>query len=311
MTAGEFQAISVAQFAGLVGVDTNEIPSEIADAVQTRPLLYRRLSVPERDTVLYRLLEQLLSPEISSVGKHRQEIWEQGWGETLAEFVDAGYEVGKLIPKYTRPGEAIRFDGDYAQPRDSDFEVRLSRYQRQMLFDKYFRDCGCVYEFGCGTGLNLVYLSETLPKANIVGLDWVQSSCKLVEAIGRRYPRVGFRNFNFFEIEPFSLGAASGVCTITALEQVGGEFGPFLEFLVNARPQVVVHIEPIEEMYDTTTLFGYIGRAYHRKRRYLSGFLGELERLESAGRIRIVRRHHTGFGIQRHDPFSLVAWHPI
>lgn len=311
MRASEFEAISVGQLAGLVGVHVDEILAVIAEALSSKPLLYRRLSVPERDTVLRRLLEQLLSPDLSEVGKHRQEIWEQGWSETLAEFVDAGYDVGKLIPKYTRLGEAIRFEGDYARPRESDFEVRLSRYQRQVLFQKYFKECGCVYEFGCGTGLNLVYLSETLPQASVVGLDWVQSSRKLVEAIAQRHSQVSFREFNFFDFEPFSLGMGSGVCTVTALEQVGDEFKSFLQFLIDARPEVVLHMEPIEEMYDTSSLFGYVGLAYHRKRRYLSGFLRELNRLESAGQIRIVQKHHTGFGIQRHDPFSLIVWRPI
>lgn len=311
MKPDEFKTVSVTQFAGLVGADTGEIPAVIAEALQSRPLLYRRLANPERDTVLQRLLEQLLSPDLSAVGKHRQEVWEQGWGETLGEFVGADYDVGKLIPKYTQLGDAIRFEGDYAQPRDTDFEVRLSKYQRQALFQKHFSQCACVYEFGCGTGLNLVYLSETLPRARVVGLDWVQSSRKLVEAIAHRHPRVGFRHFDFFEFERFSLGEGSGVCTVTALEQVGDQFTPFLEFLIDARPQVVVHIEPIEEMYDTGSLFGYIGRAYHRKRRYLSGFLRKLEGLEAAGRIRILQKHHTGFGIQRHDPFSLIAWRPV
>jgi len=311
MKTGQFQAVSLAQFAGMVGVGVGEIPTSIAEALRSEPLLYRRLATPERDTVLQQLLEQLLSPELPPVGKHRQVVWEQGWSETLDEFVAAGYDVGKLIPKYTRLGEAIRFGGDYAQPRDADFEVRLSRYQRQVLFQKYFRDCANVYEFGCGTGLNLVYLAKTLPKARVVGLDWVHSSRKLVEAIARRHPSVDFRHFDFFSVEPFGLGAASGACTVTALEQVGEDFKPFLEFLIEARPQIVLHIEPVEEMYDAGNLFGYIGRAYHRKRRYLSGFLGELERLESAGRIRILQKHQTGFGIQRHDPFSLIAWRPI
>jgi hypothetical protein len=139
----------------------------------------------------------------------------------------------------------------------------------------------------------------------------VDSSRKLIETITLRNPTVSFRLFNFFDLVPFDLGAESGVCTVTALEQVGEEFKPFLDFLINARPRIVVHIEPIEDMYDTKDLFGYIGHAYHRKRHYLSGFMQELSRLETAGRIRILQRHHTGFGIQRHDPFSLIAWQPV
>jgi SAM-dependent methyltransferase len=311
MTVGDFQAVSLDQLARLIGVESREMPVAIVDALRSQPLFYRRLGTAERDAVLLRLLEQLLSPDLSPVGKHRQEVWDRGWKETLDDFVGSGYEVGRLIPKYTRLGEAIRFDGDYAQPRDSDFEVRLSKYQRQTLFHKYFADCERAYEFGCGTGLNLVYLSEVLPRIRVVGLDWVDSSRKLIEAIAIRHPNVTFRLFNFFDFVPFDLGPQSGVCTVTALEQVGEECKSFLEFLINARPRIVVHIEPIEDMYDSKNFFGYIGQAYHRKRRYLSGFMQELERLEATGRIRILQKHHTGFGIQRHDPFSLIAWRPV
>lgn len=297
-------------FARLIGVAEPELPNFVRDALLSNPLRYRRLAQQERDAVLRELLEQILSPSMSEVGPHRQEVWERGWGEALAAFVGSGHDVAHLVPRYTRRGEAIRFDGDYAQPSDQDFEVRLSRHQRQTLFARFFRQCARVYEFGCGTGLNLVYLAEVLPGTPLIGLDWVEPSRRLVEAIAARSPQVSYRPFDFFAVAPFDLGAGSGVCTITALEQAGADFGPFLDFLVAARPKVALHLEPLAEFYGAD-LFGSIGHAYHRRRRYLDGFLTRLEQLAAEGRIEILFRHHTGFGIQRHDPFSAVAWRPL
>lgn len=304
------ERVTPALFARLIGVAEPELPAFVREALLSSPLRYRRLAPAERDAVLRDLREQIDSPSIAEVGPHRQEVWERGWGEALAGFVGSGHDAAHLVPRYTRRGEAIRFDGDYAQPDGEDFEVRLSRHQRQTLFGRFFAGCARVYEFGCGTGLNLVYLSEVLPGTPLVGLDWVDASRRLVEAIAARLPQVSYRPFDFFRVAPFELGEGSGVCTVTALEQAGADFGPFLDFLLAARPRVALHIEPLAEFYGADP-FGVIGSAYHRKRRYLDGFLTRLERLAAQGRVEILFRHPTGFGIQRHDPFSAVAWRPL
>ena len=42
----------------------------------------------------------------------------------------------------------------------------------------------------------------------------------------------------------------SGVFTFGALEQLGGKFEKFFNYLIKNRPKIVIHTEPCIELYD-------------------------------------------------------------
>lgn len=54
----------------------------------------------------------------------------------------------------------------------------------------------------------------------------------------------------------------SAVFTIGAMEQLGREFEPFLQFLLQKRPAVCINVETLYELYDQDDLFDYVAAAY-------------------------------------------------
>jgi len=147
-----------------------------------------------------------------------------------------------------------------------------------------------VSEFGCGSGQNLKGL-----KGKLHGYDWAESAVKRVRAMGIHAER-----FDMFNPSPIDL--KGGVLTVHALEQLGDKFGPFLQFLMDKKPEICVHIEPIEELYEDN-LLDNLALSYHKKRGYLSGFLKALK-----GKTIEVERTYVGSLF--HEAYSVVVWRP-
>lgn len=93
------------------------------------------------------------------------------------------------------------------------------------------------------------------------------------------------------------------VVTFHALEQLGKNFRPFLNFLLEAKPKVIIHVEPLIELYEDN-LLDYLAVQYHRKRGYLEGYLEAV--INSGAEILELKRNH--FGSLYHDAYSVLVW---
>ena len=109
----------------------------------------------------------------------------------------------------------------------------------------------------------------------------------------------------------FEFGPGTAVLTVGALEQIGSNYGQFLDYLLSQNPTIVVHHEPIEDFYGKDNLVDYLGLLWHRRRNYLSGYMPALRKLEQAGRIKILDSKHLAIGDPFHDSASRIVWQPI
>jgi hypothetical protein len=107
------------------------------------------------------------------------------------------------------------------------------------------------------------------------------------------------------------IDAGTAVLTVHALEQLSTGWRPFLDYLLARRPGLCLHVEPLLELYDEHHPLDALASRYHRKRRYLEGFLPAVEALEAEGRAEILARRRTSFGGLHHESFSLLAWRPL
>jgi hypothetical protein len=305
--------ITRAELAGLFGTSEGEL-TDLCDAeIRRTDLRYRRLESAERDQIILDVLRTIFSEELPKAGKERQPAWERGWRENLDEFVESGFDTEKLIPKYFKKNVPVRLGDDYVLPLLPDFVFSYADIFRTWLFRKYFCDARTVCEFGCGPAYHQVKLAELFPDKPLVGLDWAPASQEIIEHLAQQlHLNVTGVRFNFFTpAQSFTVPVGSGVLTYGALEQLGSQFGPLLEYLLAARPSICVHVEGISEFYDPNNLVSFLALQYHRKRNYLNGFATALEGLQREGRIEIVGRHHHRFGNKFDDSFSYVIWRPI
>ena len=304
--------IAPKELAALFGGNEDEVLEWCGSALTAADLSYRRLTALERDLVVLNLLKGMDAAAFPRSGENRRNDWELGWSENLAIFKSSGFNLCSLVPKYIKSNHHIRLRGDWALPNDPHFSLTYLCLFRAWLVNKYLAGYPVVCEFGCGPGGHLAYMAQALPGTRLIGFDWAESSIQIIAEMRQAFgwPVEGQR-FNFFcPDQDKDIERGSAVLTFGALEQVGCQFIPFIDWLLRQKPSICVHVEGIEELYDASYLFDWLALSYHRKRGYLTGFLPYLRKLELQGRIVIdvVHRHHLGCG--HDDTYSTIVWRP-
>jgi len=300
--------VTASDFAALFGVPA--LPPPCAELAAQPDFRYEIPAGAAREKILAQVAAHVDSDKPTRVGEHRAEIWESCWSDNLQKFVDAGYDAEKLVPDFIKPGQPIRLNQQYVVPASARFELDFFAVCRAFLFERFFRDVQSVYEFGCGSGFNLLALARQQPGKRLCGLDWSRSSNETLNLVGKKLGvDITGRHFDFFNPDPgLELGPRAGVLTMCALEQVGPRHGPFLDFLLAKKPSICVNMEPMLELYDPANAVDALAIRFHRKRGYLEGFLPALHKLAAAGRIEVLEQKRFRFGSLYHECYSYVAW---
>jgi len=152
------------------------------------------------------------------------------------------------------------------------------------------------------------------PRASLWGLDWANTSQRIVECIAQQGidHNIHAHRFDYFGPDKsFCLERDSAVYTVASLEQVGAKWTKFIEYILENRPRICIHVEPIAELLDPGRLIDYLSIEYFKKRNYLKDFLSGLRLLEREGKIRIHRAQRTHIGSLFIEGYSVIVWSPI
>ena len=276
-------------------------------------LRYEEISDQERDSYILEVVEALNHNYLSAVGVHRLPEWEAGWAENLEAFKRTR-NPESLVPGYHGKHRLLHWKQCIIRPLVPHFDYLIHCILVDWAVETYLSHVDAFYEFGCGPAYHLLRARRYNPKARLVGLDWAkasQSTISAIVALGIETNLEG-RNFNLYDPD-YSLNFApnSGILTVAALEQVGERFEPFLQFLLQKKPAICVHLEPIDELMNQKHLIDRLSVLYCRKRNYLNGFLTRLRQLQDQGKVNIYREQRTYTGSFFIEGHSLVVWSPL
>lgn len=284
----------------------------VKEKIKKFNFLARKVSAQDRDKILLKIMKALLDPQPIKAGKHRQDQWEKGWAENLESYIK--HVEGSIIPRYFGKHDVIRWKQQFLNPISANFEYNMLAIIQYWLFDKYLRSSNSIYEFGCGTGHNLLRVREVNTSASLWGLDWVRSSQEIIQKmrLEKSDPKLFTQNFDFFNPDAnFKLNKKSAIYTVAALEQIGNKFQPFICYLLENKPEICIHIEPIAELLDPNNLVDYLSIQYFKKRDYLNGYLSKLQELETKGKIKIHLAQRSFIGSLYIEGYSIIVWSPI
>jgi hypothetical protein len=243
-------------------------------------------------------------------GPEYQELWEKGWQENLDAFISSG-ELRDLIPKFVRKKELIRFNGKWISPVNAEFETNFVMVLRDAIFRQNFDESSSIWEFGSGTGLNLVHLSKIFPDKKLFGCDWAIPSVQILVELNKKL-NLDIQGFQFDLFNPNreflgKISENSGLFTIGTMEQLGQNYQAILDFILASNFKRIVHIETNYELYDENNFLDYLAKKYIVKRNWLRGYFSALRGLEKNGKIRIIQERKT-FGSFYHDGYSVTVW---
>jgi hypothetical protein len=305
-----FRSINANDFARAFGTTESEVTAFCGDLIQKLDFRYSICPQESREKIFLDVITRYDKGELSISGAHRKPDWEKGWKEILLKFQNSNYDLETLIPKDVHGDRPMRFNGEYIVSESGTFETDFTTVFRNWLYRKYFREYDNVFEFGCGTGHNLVLIARMFPDKRYSGMDWVAESQQILEAIAAKYGwQIKGFPFDFFHPDDnIKIPANSIVYTSAALEQLGSNHTAFVNYLLAKKPSLCVNVEPIAEYYDPDRLFDYVALKYHQRRNYLNGFLTHLQSLEKENKIKIIATKRLGFGSLYHEAYNYIVW---
>ena len=273
---------------------------------------YRELSEVETEELL-QAIDSKIDQGFSAVGSHRADIWESAWADVMNSFLSSGMNPKALIPNFISSFDYLRYNGKYIKPEVKGFELFFFEVFRDWLFSEYASECDTVYEFGSGSGFNLVNLASKFPEKELVGFDWSESAVQILNEYRRRTGlNVRGSRFDFFNPDlKLDIPENTLVMTFCSFEQIGTSFNPMIEFLLTKRPRLVIQMEPTLEFYNSSVRFDQIAIKYHNSRGYLSGYHTRLLELAGESRINYIRSKRLNFGSAYNECYSLHIWEPL
>ncbi len=270
---------------------------------------YRVLLGKEKDDAILKAIK-FIENDTQRVGvPSRVEVWEKGWKENLDLF-RANHSLNDIVPKYFRPGQILRFNSQFIAPKDPNFQLNFVKLFQLWFFQKYMSQCSSIYEFGCGTGLHLVTLANLFPDKELFGLDFIESSVHLVNEIAKHYSyRLSASNFDMSIPDiNYKIKANSVVFTCGSIEQLSGNFVDFIDYLIDNKPVMCCHIEPMTELLDDDNIVDYLATILQKKRQYAFGLLPHMYQLEKEGIIDILSLKRLSFGDEKMEQYNYIIW---
>ena len=285
-----------------------EIDNSLKQTINGFNLEYRELSAEERDGYILHVINVLTS-DITKSGEHRINEWEKGWDENLINFKNSK-NIEELIPKYHGKNRIVRWMQQPVMPITKNFDYKIHISIIDSVLRHYLNDIKNVFEFGCGPAYHLIRLNEYNNNFNLHGSDWTVSSQNIINQINDVLnTNIKPFNFNFFKPDyNVDIPENSAIYTVAALEQIGENFKDFVDFLLEKKPEICIHFEPIDELLDENNLIDTLSIKYFRKRNYLNGFLPYLEQLEKENKIEILNKQRIFSGSYFIEGHSLIVW---
>jgi hypothetical protein len=285
-----------------------EINDSLKQTINEFNLEYRELSAEERDAYILHVINVLTS-DITKSGEHRINEWENGWDENLINFKNSK-NIEDLIPKYHGKNRIVRWMQQPVMPITENFDYKIHISIIDAVLRHYLNNIKNVFEFGCGPAYHLIRLNEYNNNFNLHGSDWTVSSQNIINQINDALnTNIKPFNFNFFKPDyNVEIPENSAIYTVAALEQIGENFKDFVDFLLEKKPEICIHFEPIDELLDENNLIDSLSIKYFRKRNYLNGFLPYLEELEKQGKIEILNKQRIFSGSYFIEGHSLIVW---
>jgi len=301
-------------FAESFGISLSELPESTKNLIESLNFDFEEIIGIERDELIVEILEKIKGDKQVIASPERQEAWETGWAENLELYTKSAGSLERLTPKFIRSGKPVRLFGRYCKTMDKNFELNYVNVLRSYISEVYFEQIENLYEFGAGTGFNLLHFGKLNPNLNLIGTDFVNSSVQLMQKIGEN-EQLNFESHLFDMLRPseskMQIKENSGVLTFGSLEQLGSKISEVMEYFSQAKPLVCVHIEPMIELYKSESLEDYLAIWFQGKRGYSSGLIDLVKGLEKSNKAQILKLKRLEFGSMMMEGYNLLVWKPI
>lgn len=263
--------------------------------------------MPTQEHLLQKAQDLVKYCDFSKSGRLKEGNWEDCWATTLREFIENDYDIRMLFPRFINSNEFIRYHGIYER-----FDERmLFENHRENILSYLPTEIDAILELGSGSGHNIAFFANKYPNTSIIGADWSKSAITILNILKRTFPNISGIQTDLFNEPNIRINNNTAIFTFHAFEQLGTSFNNALNWILKAKPRIVIQTEPIFEFYNAHDSFYRVAMDYHQKRNYLMGYWNALNELSTQGKIKIHQAQKSTFGNFFHDGYSLLVWEPL
>ena len=222
--------------------------------------------------------------------------WQDDWFSVLQNLQTNNDNIKSIIrPKWFRESAFVNIQNCLSLTKTPYVDWEYQLITRQMLFYTHLKDIENICEFGSGSGTNFYLINEILQDKSFILSDISVTSLKIIEELKRKLNRnnLTYSNIDIEQDIDLQLPDNTAVITTSVLEQIGDNYKNFINFILKEKPQIVINVEPIVELLDSKNGFDNVMNLYCEKRKYLAGYLTELEKLEKQKKIKIIMKKRT------------------
>jgi len=252
------------------------------------PIQYNELN-SEQYNEYYELCLEMLNKKL-------EVDWQDDWFSVLQNLRTNNDNVKSIIrPKWFRKNAFVNIQNCLSLTETPYVDWEYQLITRQMLFYTHLKDMDNICEFGSGSGTNFYLINQILQDKNFILSDISVTSLKIIQELKRKLNRnnLTYSNIDIEQDIDLELPDNTAVITTSVLEQIGDNHNNFINFILKEKPQIVINVEPIVELLDSKSGFDNVMNLYCEKRKYLTGYLTELEKLEKQKKIKIIMKKRT------------------
>tara|TARA_R100000664_G_C2760058_1_gene150671 strand:- start:7829 stop:8764 length:936 start_codon:yes stop_codon:yes gene_type:complete len=308
----EVKNLGLQKIAEMLGTVPESLGKNCINMINSIDLRYVELQNGDEEEFILDVLKKIDKDTQIIGAPERTNVWYNGWQENLKDFQHKKDKLS-IVPKFIRPNNVVRLNGRFCKTINPFFERDFAKVIQLHLYDKLItEDIEEVHEFGCGSGFNLMNLSEVNKRISLHGSDFVESSVKLIKELSSHYGlNLHSQLFNMLKPDyTYQIGENSCVFTHGSIEQLDSKFERFVDFLIYKKPKICFHIEPVCEVYELNTLFDYSQFMFHKKRGYTSGLLPYLQEKQKEGVIKDLFFKRPCFGSKFMEGYTIISWSP-
>jgi hypothetical protein len=283
--------VTLEDFASYWETTADQLPKEFKQYFTILDTEYRDADKNDLENYISSFIEQVSKPTATRTVEENIAIFEQGWSEHKALLEESGISLETFIPKYYNSTRLHRGPGGKVYvSKHGGFPVKFQILYIRYITLSYLRQFNSVHEFGSGSGLNLFVIASTVPGKNITGYEWTKAGVDIANLIGDKtgWP-VNGRHFDMFTPPPplFNL-EKSAVLTCGSIEQLGDNYNAFLDFVLESKPGIVIHLEPDGFPENLSSVYDRLSKFYIKLRGYSQRFSTRLKELENTKEIEIL-----------------------
>lgn len=271
----------------------NILYDDLPQSIQLQLDKFFPIQYNELDSEQYKEYYELC---LEMLNKKLEVDWQDDWFSVLQNLQTNNDNVKSIIrPKWFRESAFVNIHNCLSLTETPYVDWEYQLITRQMLFYTHLKDIENICEFGSGSGANFYLINEILQDKNFILSDISVTSLKIIEELKRKLNRNNLTHSNI-DIEQdidLQLPDNTAVITTSVLEQIGDNYKNFINFILKEKPQIVINVEPIVELLDSKNGFDNVMNLYCEKRKYLAGYLTELEKLEKQKKIKIIMKKRT------------------